>query len=141
MCVFHVSSLTDSFKDFLKKSSLPVYQQHDKGQKFKHKKDRIYADFGFSCVISNKPWTDLEGQFNDIVDFIEKYQNELTIIKKDYKVNDWRFDVPYECRLSDSVFCQSDYLSPKLMKLISQFEIGLELSQYWGQNEEIIEEE
>lgn len=140
MCVFHVSSLTDTFDDFLKKSSLPIYQQHNKGQKNKLKKDKIYADYGFSCVISDKSWADVDGQFNDIIDFVERYKEDLITIKRDFNINDWRFDVPYECRLSDEVFCQSDYLSPKLMRLISQFEIGLELSQYWGQDEEIIDE-
>ena len=137
MCVLHVTSLIGSFNDFLNKSNLPVYQRHEKGQKHDVRKGFVYDDYGFSCDISDKPWTDVEGQLKDIADFIEKFTNELMILKQDYKISDWQFDVPYECRLSDTVFCQSDFISPRVMKLCSQFDIGIVLSQYWGENEEI----
>ncbi len=65
MCVFHVSSLTKSFKRFIDQTGLPIYQSHEKGEEKKPVKG-IFEDFGFSCDVSKKPWDNFKRQTDDI---------------------------------------------------------------------------
>ena len=90
----------------------------------------IYGDYGFSCDVSKKAWTDFEGQLEDIRSFINKHRDDLMLLKENHKISDWRFDLPYELRMGEKYFTQTDYLPPDLMGLLAEFEIGLELSLY-----------
>jgi len=134
MCIFHVSSNQHSFKDFLvANADLPVYQQHEKGEKISNTSDgSVYEDFGFSCEVSDREWDDVDGQIVDMVSFLEVYAPYLKKLQTTHQIDDWRFDLPYECRLDENVFTQIEYLPPKLLLLAGQLGIGIELSQYWA---------
>lgn len=138
MCVFHVVSKTSSFKKFLSDNpELPVYQSHEKGDtpQIGHK-EKGYEDYGFSCDVSDREWHDVEGQVVDMISFLEVYGSYLETLKKTHHIDDWRFDLPYECRLDETYFTQCDYLPPKLMLLAGSLGIGIELSLYWPSSEE-----
>lgn len=138
MCIFHVTSKTDSFKEFLADHpELPVYQSHEKGDKPKiASEDSIHTDYGFSCEVSERSWDDMEGQIVDIISFLEVYTPYLTTLKENHQIEDWRFDLPYECELEDTKFTQCNYLPPKLMRLAGALDVGVELSLYWPNVEE-----
>ena len=145
MCIFHVMSKNTSFKKFLEDNpELPVYQAHEKGDKRKIGADEnpYYEDSGFSCDVSDRPWHDTEGQIVDMISFLEVYSHYLLNLKETHQIDDWRFDLPYECRLDDDAFfTQCDYLPPKLMRLAGVLEIGIELSLYWPNSDDEGEED
>lgn len=138
MCIFHVTSNNNSFKQFLDKHpELPVYQSHEKGDVPKiSTQESVYEDYGFSCEVSDRAWGDIAGQIVDMISFLEVYSPYLKHIKEQHEISDWRFDLPYECRLGETHFTQCDYLPPKLMRLAGDLEIGIELSLYWPSKEE-----
>lgn len=131
MCMFHVESEKQSLENFIEKTKIIIYNSYNKGEKSKIGLNKEYYSYGFSCVISDKEWNDFEGQINDIVFFLEKNYEELKDLRDNYNISDWRFDIPYYCRLNEEIFCQCDYLPPKLLSLVGKLGIGIELSQYW----------
>lgn len=138
MCIFHVTSKTDSFKEFLAAHpELPVYLSHEKGEKPQiAAEESIHTDYGFSCEVSERSWDDVDGQVIDMISFLEVYSSYFANLKKSHKIDDWRFDLPYECELEETQFTQCNYLPPKLMRLAGALDIGIELSLYWPSNEE-----
>lgn len=133
MCIFHVTSKTDSFKGFLEEyPDIPVYQRHEKGDLPQiGPEEAAYEDYGFSCDVSDRPWHDVEGQIVDMISFLEVYQFHLELMRERFQIHDWRFDLPYECRLDEQVFTQSELIPPKLMRLAGALDISIELSLYW----------
>ena len=139
MCIFHVTSNTNSFKEFLEQHpELPVYQSHEKGDKPKiAAQDSIHTDYGFSCEVSDRSWDDMEGQIVDMISFLEVYTPYLVKLGQTHQIDDWRFDLPYECELEETKFTQCNYLPPKLIRLAGALNIGIELSLYWPSNDNI----
>lgn len=138
MCVFHVSSQTHSFQTFLANHpDLPIYRQHEKGEIPKIQSEHgPHEDYGFSCEVSDRSWSDVTGQVVDMISFLEVYTPYLQALKESHPIDNWRFDLPYECRLDDQTFSQFDYLPPKLIRLAGALDIGIELSLYWSASEE-----
>jgi hypothetical protein len=130
MCVLHVTSLTNSFKDFIGKTTLPVYQSFEKGERNKYRKKEILEDYSFSCDVSKRSWNDVEGQLDDITMFIQTHNKDLLILRDNFNISDWRFDLPYYNWLINEYISQSVYLSPKLIRLLSDFNFGIEMTLY-----------
>ncbi len=131
MCILHVSSLTCSFKSFLGQTSLPVYRSHEQGDKARKMRDVYYDHYGFSCTVSEREWTDLDGQFEDAEKFIRKYEDEIKLLYESFEISDVRFDFPYECRLNGRDVCvQGDYLPASFAGLCGKYNIGIALSHY-----------
>ncbi len=143
MCVFRVSSKNTSFKLFIDNNpELPVYKLHDKGERPEiGNEESAHEDYGFCCDVSDREWDDIEGQIIDMISFLEVYSPCLRKLKETHDIGDWRFDLPYECRLNKKYFSQFDYLPPQLIHLAGKLEIGIELSLYWPSKEDTIEEE
>ncbi|MCH2021512.1 MAG: hypothetical protein MK207_03430 [Saprospiraceae bacterium] len=143
MCVFRVYSKNTSFKQFLDNNpELPVYQLYEKGERPEiGNENSVYEDYSFSCDVSDREWNDLEGQIIDMISFLEVYSPLLQKLKSTHDIDDWRFDLPYECRLNQINFSQFDYLPPKLIQLSGKLAIGIELSLYWPSQGETLEEE
>lgn len=132
MCVFHVSSETDSFENFLLNTTLPVYQTHKHGDERSNGKRSPYNDYGFSCDVSKKEWNDFPGQVEDAISFLKSHSYELKRLATNHVVSDMRLDFPVESRLvANELFSQCDYLPPELIKLAGEVGIGIEISQYW----------
>lgn len=138
MCIFHVSSQQHSFKKFLEQHpDLPVYQHHEKGDVLKISVDNTPTDdYGFSCEVSDREWNDVEGQVIDMISFLEVYTPQLALLQESYSLDDWHFDLPYECQLNGQRFVQTDFLPAKLLHLAGGLGIGIELSLYWPAAEE-----
>lgn len=143
MCIFHVSSKDHSFKEFLEQHpDLPVYQQHERGDVLKISVDKSPVDdYGFSCEVSDREWHDVEGQIVDMISFLEVYSPHLSILHENYELEDWHFDLPYECALNNNQFVQTNFLPSKLLQLAGKLEIGIELSLYWPAAEDTDDEE
>ena len=130
MCVLHVTSKSSTFKAFLEKSKMPFYQSHEKGDQPKVGIKSPYEDFGFSSEVSGGEWDDLAGQFEDAFNFLKKYEPQIQNLIRQYSIDDIRLDFPYECRLDEQIFIQSDYLTPDLLYIAGKLGIGIELSHY-----------
>lgn len=138
MCIFHATSLTHSFKDFIAKNpDFPVYQNHDRGDEMSSADETSrHEDYGFSCDISERKWADVEGQITDMISFLEVYTPHLQLLQQEYGITSWRFDLPYECELTETHFMQVNFLPPKLLALAGKLNIGIELSLYWPSADE-----
>jgi hypothetical protein len=73
MCVLHVSSDKNSFAGFLAETKLPVYDSHEKGDVKNQRKGTIQDDYGFSCDVSEREWSDTSGQIEDAIRFLSVY--------------------------------------------------------------------
>lgn len=136
MCVLHVSSKTDSFGDFLKEASLPFYRSWEKGEACALGKRAPHDDYGFSCAVSEKAWTDLAGQIEDAHAFLREHSDSLERLLTGHVLSDIRLDFPYSCRLDEETFMQCDYLPPEFLKLAGELGIGIELSHYHPSEED-----
>ena len=92
MCVLHVHSKKTSFSAFLKKTRLPAYRKHEKGDVTAIGRRIPYDDYGFSCEVSNREWTDLAGQIEDAYVFLRKHRLALRSLMKTHRVSDFRLD-------------------------------------------------
>jgi len=128
MCVLHVRSKLASFAKYLKMSRLPSYQSHEKGEISRYGKP--YSDYGFSCIVSEKEWTDFEGQIEDAIRFLREHEDELRNLLGKYELDDIRLDFPFSSHLDEDCIAQFDYLPPELLKLAGNIGIGIELSHY-----------
>lgn len=133
MCVLHVSSLTDSFDGFLEKHpDLPVYQQHNKNESIGTNDEASnHIDYGFSCVVSDRDWSDYEGQLTDITSFLQVYKPLLMVLQQSHQIDDIRFDIPLESPLNDSIHFHSFYLPNSLISLLNETNIHVEYTIYW----------
>ena len=130
MCVLHVTSKTSAFSSFLKEVPLPFYQSHEKGQIKSARSEAVHEDFGFSCVVSQREWTDLPGQVEDAIRFLSGYGGELRFLLANHEIHDMRLDFPVASRLSATVLGQFDYVPPELVRLCAVYGIGIEFSHY-----------
>jgi len=128
MCVLHIRTDRDNL-DLILNTNLPIYQVHKKGKKHKFRKKEIGPNL-ISCSVSEKEWSDFTGQTEDMISFIDKYQKELQLIKEKFSSIDWEFDLPYENRMNDTLFCQSDFLPSELLLKSGKLGIGITLSLY-----------
>jgi hypothetical protein len=130
MCILHITSEAVSFSAYLAESTLPVYRSHEKGDIRGRGKREPYQNYGFSCIVSEREWTDLSGQVQDAATFLRHHEIELQKLIATHPVDDIRLDFPYSCRLDEQVFAQFDYLPPEFLKMAGGLGIGIELSHY-----------
>jgi hypothetical protein len=137
MCVLHVKSKTTSFANFVKTSGLPFYQSHERGDLSPFGSKEPYDDFGFSCKVSDKSWTD--GQVEEAVIFLHKYENELCKLVGEFEVNDIRLDFMCTCRLGEEYVAHFDYFPAEIVMLAGKIGIGIELSHYIAAEDKNVE--
>jgi hypothetical protein len=136
MCVLRVTSSRDSFAAFLARTSLPVYESHEKGD-VQTIRTRMppHEDYGFKCNVSDKGFDDLKGQVEDAIAFLSRHRDELLELSRDHQVDDIRLDFPYSCRLH-RVAAQCEYLPPALLRAAGELGIGIEMSLYPSSGED-----
>lgn len=136
MCVLHVKSQISSFTDFLSQTTLPVYRSHNAGEKSPVREGVVYSEYAFSCDVSKKAWSNVEGQVEDMLLFLKTYQTELQTLMREHYIEDIRMDMPYVCRLNEQFFSQCDYFPPELLLMLGELGIGMEFSLYWPTEDE-----
>ena len=138
MCIFRATSKNNSFIEFRRLNpDFPVYKTHEKGERPGiGKEESAYEEYCIYCEVSDRDWQDTKGQVTDMISFLEVYAPFLIKLQKTHDIDDWRFDLPYECKLNETRFTQYEYLPPKLIKMAGALEIGIELSLYWPSEEE-----
>lgn len=136
MCVLRVYSETDSFAEFLKDSALRPYDVWEKGDMSVRREPHEY--YGFKCAVSDREWTDLDGQVEDALAFLRRYEVELRKLRETHTICDeMQLDFPYECRLGkQGIAIQGNYLPAEFLLLAGQLGIGVALSHYPGKDED-----
>lgn len=125
-----------SFRKFLEETDMPVYRSFEKGEIPTTGRKRPYEEFGFSCEVSDREWTDLAGQIEDASQFLEKHRTSIFALRNTCEVDDLRLDFPYSLRLDEHVCVQCDYLPPDFLKLAGEMGIGIAMSLYPPMDEE-----
>ena len=137
MCVLHIYLDTDQLDFILSSTNLPIYKAHKKGEAHLYLKNKVYDYNLISCAVSDKDWNDFEGQTDDMIDFLNRYHIELKSLQDNFKIENWLFDVPYNCRLEDGMMVQNDFLPSKLLSLAGYFGIDINLSLYPKSEEDL----
>lgn len=136
MCVLHIMIDADQLDSIISSTRLSVYQVYKKGDKHKFRKNKVFDHNLISCDVSDKDWDDFDGQTKDMIAFLNKYHIELGSIRDNFKIPDWHFDLPYNCRLGNDLFSQNNFLPSELLSLAGYFGIGINLSLYLPSQDE-----
>ena len=90
-----------------------------------------HAVSGFSVEVSRSSRSDLVGQVRDAVAFLKEHEVALARLHSTPGVEDMRLDFPVDLRIDrESVFAQFDFLPSELVSLAGALGLGLELSIY-----------
>jgi hypothetical protein len=128
-CTLRATGKNFEVNVFLQNSKLKPNTVSHKGRpRRKNKPDGVECEFsGFSCIVSEKNFNNLEGQIVDAIKFLKSNRVELQKLIKFSSVEDVRLDFGIERR---EIFSQCDYFSPELLFIAGKLGIGIELSQY-----------
>jgi hypothetical protein len=86
---------------------------------------------GFTVEVSRGSWSSLEGQASDAIAFLKRHGDALSILRAAPGVEDIRLDFPIDLRIDrETVLVQFDYFPPELVSLAGALGLGLELSIY-----------
>jgi hypothetical protein len=81
--------------------------------------------------VSRKEWTDLPGQIEDALWFLEHFRDELRAIVATAGVECVELDFPFSVRASEqSPLAQSVFLPPNLLALAGELSVAIEVSVY-----------
>ena len=130
MCNLKIYSDTDSFKSFEKMTKIPVYSSYDKGEKRGNRKSDVRTDYRISFDVSDKDWSDLEGQIEDTILFLTKHYDELEQLIKTHNISTAYLDIPIYSRLYGEIVNQNDHLPKELIILAGRLSLGIEMAIY-----------
>jgi hypothetical protein len=125
MCNLKIYSDTNSFKSFAKTTKIPVYSVDDKGENKKRQ-----TDYRISFDVSDKDWSDFEGQVQDCISFLAKHFEEIEQLFKTHKVTTAYLDFPIYSRLYGDIVNQNDNLPKELIVLAGKLSLGIEMAIY-----------
>jgi len=130
MCVLQVHSEVESFKEFAKMTTIPVYSTYEKGDYRNKAKNLKRTDYRISFDVSDKEWDNLEGQIADVILFLKKYFNELEYLLLNHNISSADLDFPIYSRLNENIVNQNDNLPSELIILAGKLSLGIVISTY-----------
>ncbi len=134
MCVLRASGSGFIPEDYLCSSGLSPYQVYHRGDPLFRKSKPggpRFEESGFKASVSDRDWSDLPGQIEDAIDFLQRYRDDLERLRAAPGIEDVRLDFPYRLRIDgEAVWAQFDYLPPMLLELAGTLGVGIELSLY-----------
>jgi hypothetical protein len=81
--------------------------------------------------VSRGSWSGLAGQARDAVAFLKDHADELNVLRAAPGVENMRLDFPLDLRIDrETVMAQFDYFPSELVSLAGALGLGLELSIY-----------
>jgi len=137
-CVLRASGTNFDVDEFLKTSSLDALTVFHRGEAQRRGSvatQHRTSQAGMSVHVSQREFSDLRGQIEDAVKFLEDNDQELKRLRDFPGLERMDLDFPVEDR--DVVF-QSDAFPPRLLSLLGALRIGLVVSRhpaYWGAEE------
>lgn len=110
---------------------LTPYATYRRGDALVPRSARVHEVGGLKCLVSQRPGTDLPGQIDDAVAFLEAHSSPLASILGHPDAEEAYLDFGVELRAgTEHVVVQVDYFPPKLVRLAGALSIGLMLSVY-----------
>jgi hypothetical protein len=96
---------------------------------------------GFTVVVSRASRADLVEQVNDAIAFLRQHGNAIAGLRSAPGVEDLRLDFPVDLRIDrETVMAQFDYFPPELVSLAGTLGLGIEISIYPVDLEELAQE-
>ena len=134
MCVLRVDGKQFDPRMLLERSRLPAYDSWREGEPrlLGAKLWRATHDSsGFKVDVSRKESTDLPGQIEDALRFLEQFKDELRAVVATAGVERVELDFPFAVRATEQPpFLQSVFLPPNLLALAGELGVGIEISVY-----------
>jgi hypothetical protein len=97
-----------------------------------------YEVSGFTVEVSRGAWSRLDEQTNDATGFLKQHEDALTRLRADPDVEDMRLDFRVDLRIDrKDVMAQFDYFPPELVSRAGALGLGLEISVYPPDLEEL----
>ena len=128
MCILKVYSENESFKEFAKKSKIPVHFVRDKGERKSENKTFEYNRISF--VVSDLEWDDFHGQVKEAISFLTVYFEQLDEFLKNKNITSAYLDFPIYSKLNDQIVSQYNHLPKELIVLSGKLNLGIEISIY-----------
>src|SRR5580765_5278637 len=104
MCVLRVDGKQFDPRMLLERLRLPAYDSWREGEPRRIGAKRwgaIHDSSGFKVDVSRKEWTDLPGQIEDALRFLEHFKNELRVIVATAGVESVELDFPFAVRATE----------------------------------------
>ena len=133
MCVLRVSGKHFDVDGHLTPSGLAPYKVFRAGEpRWNSRPDgERHEVSGFAVDVSRGSRSSLAGQASDAVAFLKQHGDALTVLRAAPGVEDMRLDFPLDLRIDrETVMAQYDYFPPELVSLAGALGLGLELSIY-----------
>ncbi len=94
---------------------------------------------GFTVEVSRGSWSCVDGQVNDAIAFLKQHKDALAVLRSAPGVEDMRLDFSVDLRIDrESVLVQFDYFPPALVSRAGALGLGLEISVYPVDLEELV---
>lgn len=131
-CILHVAGVEFDPEAFLANSTFDPYTVWHRGEPVALKgprSARIYEWSGFRCDVS-KTDGNLNTQLADAIQFLTSHRADFERLATQDKVEDCRLDFGFDCRLSDQILMQGEYLPVEFLQLVGELRIAVALSLY-----------
>jgi hypothetical protein len=130
-CVLRVAGEEFDPDAHLRGSSLKPYEVYHRGEQLAPVGKRAqlrHEEGGFKYDVSDA--VSLADQVRDATEFLKLHGDALAQLACDPTVRARQLDFGYECRLSERVVVQGEYLPPEFLRLAGSLEISIALSLY-----------
>jgi hypothetical protein len=140
MCVLRVSGKAFDAEKYLALSGLTTGRIFRAGEpRFKSSPEgKRNQSSGFTVDVSDASWEDLRTQVQDAVAFLKEHEQGLTMLRSAPGLEDMRLDFPVDLRIN--VMAQFDYFPPELVSRAGALGLGIEISVYPRDLEELAKE-
>jgi hypothetical protein len=133
MCVLRVRGKDFDADRYLALSGLEATKVFHRGEpRFASRPDGPRSEAsGFNIVVSDASWDSVRAQVEDAIAFLEANAEAVRMLRSAPGVDDVRLDFPLDLRIDRvHIMAQFDYLPPKLVSLAGALGLGLEISIY-----------
>jgi hypothetical protein len=140
MCVLRVTGKEFDADKYLALSGLSATKVFHLGdRRFKSRPDGECWKFsGFNVAVSDASWEGVRAQVEDAIAFLKGHERALTMLRSAAGVEDMRLDFPVDLRIDRvNIMSQFDYFPPELVSFAGTLGLGIEISVYPRDLEEL----
>ncbi len=140
MCVLRVAGTQFDADKYLALSGLEATTVFHRGEPRSAAKPsgKLNGHSGFTVDVSDASRDGIGGQITDAIAFLKENGNAVRMLRAAPGVEDVFLDFPVDLRIDGvNVIVQSDYLSPELVSLAGALGLGIEISIYPRDLEEL----
>ena len=140
MCVLRVIGRSFDPDSYLGASGFKAYKVFHAGEpEWKSRPDgKRYEASGFRVDVSRE--SDLPAQVHDAVEFLDTFQSVLSKLRSTPGVEDMRLDSAVDLRIDrQKIMAQFDYFPPELISRAGALGLGIEISLYPPDLEDVAE--